>query len=748
VTAHPVPKVERVTGALKFADDVVPAAALSGAFVRLPEARARLIAIDAREALALPGVVRVFTAADFGPEGPPRFGPAIGDQPVLASDETRYHGEPVALVVAESRDIAIAGARRVRVEYEALAGWHTLTGARSADALHGDDYPHLSHEDHPNVMGRWDFGWGDLGTAEAESALVLEGTFRAPFAHHFAIETYSAAAVPEGNGVTVWDTVQHPFALRRVIAEMLALPISGVRVRAMPMGGSFGGKGYPKLGPVVAVFSRMLGRPLKITLSGEESFLTGQREACEVRIRSGFDASGLLTFRQMHADFLVGAYADISTRVVSKSGLHATGPYRTPAAQVTARGWYTTTPPTTAFRGFGAGHMVFAVEGHMDEAAAKLGIDPVELRLRNMKEKGEPTVAGETPVDGDWPELVRTAAAAMGWDGPTPAGHGRGLAFGMKSCVPATTSQAAVRLAADGSVTALVGTSEMGQGAVLTYARLVADWLGLSLDRVGVEMADTGLVPFDALTASSRSLVHMGRALQAAVEDLLGTIRSLAAEFGGVDPSDVATVDGTVKAGEWRGTYADLMTATFGAGQGELQGRGQFRAMPDADHALGGPTPFFEAVVTGVELSVDADTGLLDLHRVVHVTDAGRILNRPRAIGLDEGGVAMGMGLALSEQLVYRDGVLLNGSSLDYRIPTITDIPAESVSLFQENGDGPGPHGSKGLAEGGILAIAPALAAAIHDCTGVRLQDLPMTPERVWSAMREHTENGHDGVSA
>ena len=737
MTAQPAQKVERLTGSLRFADDVSPTGAVHGAFVRLPEARVRLVGINTSEALRVEGVVAVFTAEDFGPDGPPRFGPVVRDQPVLAHRETRYCGEPVALVVAGTRDQAIAGATHVTVDREPLLGWHTATGALASPGLHADDYPTLSHPDGANVVGRWDYGWGDVNDSERRSVVVVDNHYSAPFAHHYSIETYSATATPDGAGVTVWDTIQHPFQLRRVIADMLNLPLSDVRVRASPMGGSFGGKGYPKLGPVVAVFSLMLGRPLKITLSGEESFYTGQREACEVHIRTGFDANGRMTFQDMKADFLVGAYADISTRVVSKSGLHACGPYRTPAARVTARGLYTTTPPTTAFRGFGAAHMVFAVEGQMDDAAGQLGIDPVELRLRNIKSRGEPTVKGETPVDGDWPELVRMAARAMRWNDPVEPARGRGIAFGMKSCVPATTSQAAVRMAADGSVTALVGTSEMGQGAVLTYARLVADWLGLDPARITVRMADTAIVPFDALTASSRSLVHMGRALEASVENLKATIRRHAGDLGGVDPGEVAIVEGLVKAGEWKGSYAEVMAGVFDAGNGELQGTGEFRAPADADHILGGPTPFFEAVVTGVELSVDEETGLIDIHRAVHVTDAGRILNRPRAIGLDEGGVVMGMGLALSEQLVYRDGALLNAGSLDYRIPTATDIPRESVSLFQENGDGPGPHGSKGIAEGGILAIAPALASAVHDSTGVRICDLPITAEKIWTAIQD-----------
>lgn len=737
MTDQPAAKIQRLTGAVKFGDDLEPHGALHGAFVRLPEARARLLDIDATGALELDGVVAVFTADDFGTDGPPRFGAVVADQPILAHRETKYCGEPVAIVVAQTRDVAIEGAALVRVEREPLLGWHTAAGALAGDALHPGDYPALGHSDGPNVMGRWDYGWGDVPAAERQSAIVVENTYHVPFAHHFAIETYSAAAMSDGNGITVWDTVQHPFALRRVLATMLDLPISDVRVVATPMGGSFGSKGYPKLGPVVAAVSRLLGRPVKITLSGEEAFYTGQREACDILLRTGFDADGHITFQDLHADFLVGAYTDISTRVVSKAGLHAAGPYRTPAARLVARGLYTTTPPTTAFRGFGAAHMVLALEGQLDDAACRLGVDPVQLRLLNMKEKGEPTVEGETPVDGDWPELVRMAARELNWESGAPAGIGRGLAFGMKSCVPATTSQAAVQMASDGSVTALVGTTEMGQGAVLTYATLVADWLGIGAERVTVRMADTAAVPFDALTASSRSLVHMGRALQDAVDDLTASIREHAATFGDVDPSEVAVTQGVVKAGDWQATYAELMTAVFGAGQGELTGKGQFRSPSDPDHVLGGRTPFFEAVVTAVEVSVDAETGFLQIHRAVHVTDAGRILNRPRAIGLDEGGVVMGMGLACSEQLVYRDGQLLNAGSLDYRIPTAPDIPAVSVSLFQENGDGPGPHGSKGLGEGGILAIAPALAAAVHDCTGVRICDLPITAEKIWTRMQD-----------
>jgi len=244
-------------------------------------------------------------------------------------------------------------------------------------------------------------------------------------------------------------------------------------------------------------------------------------------------------------------------------------------------------------------------------------------------------------------------------------------------------------------------------------------------------------VPYDAITASSRSLVHMGNAIRSAADDLLGQVKSLAAALGNVEPADVLVLDGLVKAGEWSGTFAALLSDSFGESQGSLEGRGRFNTTRDPKHVLGGPTPFFEAVATAVELSVDRDTGALTLHKVAHATDAGYVVNRQRAVGLDEGGVVMGIGLATSEALLYKDARLANGSSLDYRIPTVYDVPDELISVFIENGDGPGLDGAKGIGEGGILAVAPAISAAIADCAGVWIHDLPLSRNKIWDALRE-----------
>lgn len=695
---------ERVLGRLRYIDDVAMEGLLHGRFVRSEVAHARLRRIDTARAAAHPGVVRVLTAADLARDGRvPRFGPLVADQPVLADDVTRYRGEPIALVVARTKRAAAEGAALVTVEVEVLPPVLDVADALRLPAIHpAQERPAAQRAwAGTNVMGVWDFGWGDLEAAQARTAVVVEGRYSSPFAHHLAIETHGVIAVPEPDRLTVLSSAQHPFVLRRVLATMLDWPEDAVRVRSMPMGGSFGAKGYPKIEPAGALAALALRQPVKVVIDAEEAFLTAQREGSEVRARTGFDADGRITFQDMAVDFLVGAWSDISPRVVLKSGLHALAPYRAPAARVRARGLFSTTPPTTAFRGFGAPHTILALEGQMDRAAARLGIDPLELRLRNIRARGEPSAYGETPVDGDWASLLRMAADGLGWDAPRRAGVGRGVAIGVKSCIPGTTSGARVRLGADGHAILEVGTSEMGNGTGALLAGLVEQRLGGQARSVSVVAADTGLTPPDALTASSRSTVHMGNAVQAACDDLLARLAA--------DRPD---------------------------GDAEVVGQGSYTAEADPTHPLGGPTPFYEAVATAVELTVDERTGHLDIERIVHVTDAGRVLDPVRARGLDEGGLLMGIGLAISEQLVLdADGRARNGSSLDYRIPTTRDVPPRMTSLFLENSDGPGPEGAKGLAEGGILAVAPAICAAVADATGLFLGDLPLTPERIWRAL-------------
>jgi CO/xanthine dehydrogenase Mo-binding subunit len=527
-----------------------------------------------------------------------------------------------------------------------------------------------------NLMGKWDFGWGELVPAEQKSDFIVETIYKAPFVHHFVIEPHGAIAIPEGDRITVFSPVQHPFVARRVVSEMLGIEIEKVRIRSVSLGGSFGSKGYPKLEPVTALFAMLLKRPLKIVVTGDEEFFLAQREASQIHIRTGFSRSGDILFQDIQADFLVGAYTDISPRVIAKTAFHAAGPYRTPVARINARGLFTNTAPTTAFRGFGSPHIAMALEDQLNQAARILRHDPLSIRKQNIRARGEVIVPGETEVDGDWAEVLTKAAKGLGWDSPKPSGHGRGIAFGMKSCVPGTTSLARVRMLNDGDVLIEVGTTEMGQGATQAFSILVGNSLGISTDRIKVCTGDTDVAPYDAITASSRSAVHMGNALGKACDDIRKQLFNDAIIIGNLSGTKLSLNTGRIIGENGSISIQDLLVKRSERGLGEIIGVGCFSSEQDETHPLGGLTPFYEAVATSVELHIDRETGNIFIDRMVHVTDAGKLINPIRAIGQDDGGNVMGLGLALSEQLIYdRAGQLLNGNSLDYRIPTIEDVP-------------------------------------------------------------------------
>jgi CO/xanthine dehydrogenase Mo-binding subunit len=295
---------------------------------------------------------------------------------------------------------------------------------------------------------------------------------------------------------------------------------------------------------------------------------------------------------------------------------------------------------------------------------------------------------------------------------------------------------------ADGSVIAYVGTTELGQGSRNTMAKIVSRELRVPLAQVTVVSGNTKVVPFDMLTASSRSTVTMGRALSDAAEKLKSRVRQISAEHLRREAEEVEIADGGVRTGDEHHSYAEVLAWEYGPGIGELEFQGAFVGEKDPEHPIGGPTPFYEIVMTAAEAEVDEETGELQVRRLITLSDVGKLINPLRAEGVDEGGVVMGLGASAMEHLVYgRNGRIENPSSLDYRIPTVYDVPDEMHTQFQENEDGPGPFGSKGLGEGGILGIAPALAEAIYQSAGVRMRSLPFTSEAIWKALQEKEGN-------
>ena len=728
---------ERVSGVQQFLADIPLQGMLHVKLVTLDAARARIVSIDATEAHALPGVVDIITAQDL-PTPVPRFGPVYKDRPVLAVGETKYHGEPVAAVAAESKEAAELAVSLVRVEYETLPAVFSVAGALAPDAPLVQD-PRLRAGDPlgaTNILKERRYGWGDVDFAKAD--LVVENSYSFPMVTHFAIEPHGFMALIENDGLKIWSPVQHPFLLQRIMAELFDLPLTQVRVFAPDPGGGFGGKQNPKFEPLVTYLALRTGRPCRLVLSLEETFQAVRRAAAEIHVRSGFTKFGDIVFQDIKSDFLVGAYADIAERVMTKASYLSCGPYRTPNARIHARAVLSHTTPSCAFRGFGAPQITWAVESQMDAAARQLGLDGFNVRMRNLARKGDEIVRGERPADGNWPESLRRTADALGWNTPLAAGRGRGIAVGIKSGATAGLSNSTVRLLADGSVIVYAGTSDMGQGARTIFAQLAADALGAPLEKVSVVMGDTSVVPFDLQTSASRSTVFMGTAIVRACEDIHEQLRELAADLFGCAEAEVQVRSGVVSLPDRALSIGEFITGKLGGWNGELIGNGRMRKPIAPDHPLGGTPAFYEFNCTAFEIEVDTDTGEILIHKHVTVGDVGKALNPLQVEAQDEGAAIMGLGHTLMEQIILdSDGRISNLGALDYRIPTTKDVPVALKALSVENADGPGPCGSKGVAEGALLCTAPALAAALTQATGIVIRDLPLTPERVWRAIQD-----------
>lgn len=730
--------VERVTGANQYTGDIHLENLLHAKLVYLDVGHARILSVDTREAEAMPGVRAVLTAADL-PQPVPRFGPKDQDRPVMAVGETKYVGEPVAAVAAETEDQAAAAAARIKVEYEELPGVYTVEQALAADAPLVQDPAIRSGDDEEllqtNIKAQWHFGWGD--PAQAEADLVVENVYEFPMVTHFAIEPFSFMAAADEEGVTIWSPIQHPYVLQKAVAGVLELPVSRVRVIAPDPGGGFGGKGYPKYEPLVAFLALKAGRPVRLALTLEECFMASRRSAATIHSRTGFSEDGKIRFQEIEGDFLIGAYTDIATRVVSKSGYAAHGPYLVPHARTRSRAILSHTVPSTAFRGFGVPQYAWALESQMEEAARRLGIDQLELRLRNLPEKGQEFIPDDTPADGAWADLLRKAAEGVDWGAPVPPHHGRGLAIGLKPSSTTSMSNAIVRLHYDGSVTLMAGTSDMGQGARTILVQLAADELAVPPDKVRILMGDTASLPYDTSTSASRSTVYMGGAVTEACRDVKAKLVQMAVEKYGVEAGDVGVSDGQVVVDGEAYDYPTFIRAYFGPIGGEVIGVGSKRGEYIADHPLGGKVTFWEMIGVGCEVEVDEETGLYHVVKLSLVSDVGKALNPHQVHAQDEGAAVMGLGHTMMEHLILdQHGRIRNLGALDYRVPTIQDIPDELVSGLLENADGPGPYGAKGAGESGILALSPAVTAAIRDATGVAVRRLPITPERLWYALQ------------
>lgn len=731
---------ERVSGTQRYLSDIEFPDAAHVAFTTIPVGCAEILSIDTSPATSLPGVLGAFCAADL-PSPMPRFGISHKDRPVIADGVVNFHGEPVVAVVAENPDLARVAADAVEVEWRALDGVYDLDSALADGARLVQD-PDLRSDDnkHSNVLETADYAWGDLDEQAGDTAHVVENTYDFPMVTHFTIEPGGVVAAPtDDGGIEVHSPVQHPYLLQRILADVVDLPLSKVRVIAPDPGGGFGGKQTPRYEPLMAFLAQQTQRTCRLILSLEETFQLMRRSGCRVNARTGFRDDGTVTFHELRADFHIGAYADVAPRVMTKGSYVGAGPYRIPAVRVHARAVLTNTTPSCAFRGFGAPQVGWATESQIDAGGRLLGIDALEMRRRNLVDLDEAFIRGdhEARADGRWHQSVERAAELIGWGDELPAGRGRGIAVGIKPGATSGLSQSLVRLLYDGSAIAYAGTSDMGQGARTLWKQILADELGVDLDRITIISGDTNAVPFDLQTSASRSTVFMGNAVLEACRDIRRRVRDLYAEVTNVDAETIEELPGALSTPS--GTIALLDAAQTGLGslRGEIIGQGTSRLRGVKGHPLGGDAAFYEFNATAIEVEVDRETGEVLLTKHVTVGDVGTELNPLQVVAQDEGAAIMGLGHSLMEQvLLDEDGCIRNLGALDYRIPTFNDVAIEMISDSIENHDGPGPYGCKGISEGALLCTAGAVGAAVADAIGTPVRQLPLTAERIWHAMQ------------
>lgn len=750
---------EKIDGTVEYADDLEFPDIKYAKICRSTVPHGFVTAIDTSEAEALTGVEKIVTRDDIyrlaEEEGfNPYFGPAIKDQPVLALEKVHYIGDPVAAVVADSEDIAEEAVNRIHVEYDELDFSSTVEEALEADApiLHeefeaADTFPDLEQVTggrETNEAFQFNLRKGDVEAAFDEAAHLFENTYRTPAVQHMPFEPFVSIARIESDGcIHLWTPTQSPHFVRNELASMFDVPESKVRVEVPQIGGSYGAKLYTKTEPLVAVCAHLTGHTVKLRQSIEESFATITRHETKVRLKTAVDTDGRLIGRKCDVFYDTGAYAEIGPRITKKSGYTAAGPYEIPHVWIDSHCVYTNKPPAGAFRGFGVPQLVAAYEAQMDRIAAELGIDPLEIRTMNGYTEGSTHSTGAVIESVGLMECIDAVAEAVDWhepvDQPDDAylARGKGIACGYKACITPSSSGALLIMHGDGSVTVHSSSVEIGQGVQATLAQIVAEALELPIGLISVSQPDTDQTPFDTITAGSRSTFHMGNAVVQAAEDLKTQLRAVAAKRWGVAPTDVVVRSNEVRRVDTESTmtYAETIKSEFGSAGGTLIGRGYFTSEGghhDPDTGLAdNPTVFWFFGATSAVVDVDIETGKLDVKELHNAADVGKAIDPERVKAQILGGATHALGQTLSEEMVFEFGQQINQTLLDYKMPSIEDMPDVLTNHVIEVEHPHGPFGAKGVGETGSFAVSPAIVNAVRNATGASISEIPLTPERV-----------------
>jgi CO/xanthine dehydrogenase Mo-binding subunit len=749
----PLDGADKVCGIARYTFDLALPGMLHAKVLRSPHPHARIRAIDASRAEAFPGVAAVVTGADATALSDPYYGVAIRDQPVIAIDKVRYVGDMVAAVAAVDEETAYRALALIEVDYETLPALMTIDDAlaEGAPALFeapvggaamrvGDGVVSLK-EPRNNVLSEFGYTRGDIAAALAASTHVFEDRFAFSRINHFHLEPYVNIARASGEAIELWSCNQDPFVLRNDIARIFGRPAHNVRIHSSYIGGGFGGKSFCKMEPLVVLLALKAGRPVRLCLSMDEGLLTLTKHAGVLTLKTGVTADGRLVARQSDVALDGGAYCDASAMTVVKAGYRITGPYRWDAVATRAYAVRTNSVPAGSFRGFGGTQASFASESQIDMIARRLGIDPYEFRRRNLLAVGEPFQAGDSGMDSDLVAGLDETVERLGYRRPTPAPpsaakrRGRGLAIGLKDGGgTGNHAQALVKVLPSGRAIVNAATVEIGQGAVTTMCRIAAEALKLPLASVRYGEIDTEHTPLNNGTHVSCATAVTGLAVERAAEDARRQILELAARSLDCHADELTLDRWTVSRGNFAHPLEPLIAAHFGGAGTEFIGRGAVKVEFDPLAPLAAPNLFWIPSWAGAEVEVDTETGKVEVTRLVVGADSGASINAQACRGQVEGAALQAYGQSLFEELRYDGTEPANATPLAYRVPLAGDLPASFESFVVEHG-GPGPFGAKGIGESGMLGVAAAIANAIEDAVGVRVTQIPFTPERVLAAI-------------
>lgn len=731
---------EKLRGEAVYAGDLSFPGMLHLRVLRSDRPHARIVAVDTKDAETLSGVVAVLTHRDI--PGTNRTGPRNKDQPVLCDDKVRYPGDPVALVAAETPEAAEEAIPRIQVDYEDLPGVFSPEEALASDA------PKI--HDSGNVLLERVLTRGDADRALKEADLVITNTYRTQMVEHAYLEPEAGVAKFENGKVTVWMPSKHAHFDHREMAGVLGLPPEKVRVILTTIGGSFGDKQCLAPGYYAALASFKTGRPCKMVYGREESFVAStKRHPFTIHYTTGATKEGKITAAKVEIVADTGAYSSYGPSILVRGLVHAAGPYEIANVYVRAKAVYTNNPVAGAMRGFGVPQVVVAHESQVDLLAEALKMDPFEIRLKNGMKAGSSTASGQCLAKSvGFPDTVLKVREEMTRRGvPVSFGskrYGWGIAsmfYGIGLTGLPNPGFARIEAGDSGDFTLYLGCGDMGQGSATTMTQIAAEVLKSPFERIRLVIGDTEICPDSGTSTASRVTYVVGRSVQLASEHLRDLLRKTAASILGGAEEEIVLEKGFLYPSETpnRGVAVeDVVRKLRNEGRAPV-GEGTFNPETtalDLKTGQGNPYGTYAFATQGALVSVDMETGEVEVLDIVACHDVGKAVNPMNVVAQIEGGVSMGVGYGLMEEVLVNRGRIRNPRFSEYFIPTVLDMP-EVTSLMVEDEEPTGPFGAKGVGEPALLPTAPAILNAIAAAAGVRVREIPVTSEKLWRLLKE-----------